>query len=290
MNNEGISFVIPALNEGESAAIVLRELLDFLHSSPYPWEIILVNDGSEESNRAAWERAAKDMGIRLINHDFTRGYGAAIKSGIRAAQHPWIAITDADGSYPVASFAQLLARRGDAEMVVGSRQGKIRAIPWLRRPAKWLINRFASYVARRKIPDVNSGMRVFRREWAEKYYRLLPEGFSLTTTLTIALIRDQARVEFIPIDYLKRRGRSKIRPLYDFSQFIMTILRLSMVFDPLRVIMPVFFTSSTFMLLSLARDIYYRNLADTTIFIFLFSMIILMLGLLADLINRKLPW
>jgi glycosyltransferase involved in cell wall biosynthesis len=290
MNNQGVSFVIPALNEGESALTVIRELIDFLQANAFPWEIILVNDGSAESNRLIWERAAMDMGIRLIHHDFTRGYGAAIKSGIRAAQYPWIAITDADGSYPVASFAELLARRAHAEMVIGSRQGKIRAIPWLRRPAKWLINRFASYVARRKIPDVNSGMRIFRREWAEKYDRLLPEGFSLTTTLTIALIRDQARIEFIPINYLKRRGRSKIRPFSDFAQFIMTILRLSMVFDPLRVILPVFFTSSIFTLLSLTRDVYYRNLADTTVFLFLFSMIILMLGLLADLINRKLPW
>jgi glycosyltransferase involved in cell wall biosynthesis len=290
MNNEGISFVIPALNEGESALTVIRELIDFLHCITFPWEIILVNDGSAESNRLIWERAAMDMGIRLIHHDFTCGYGAAIKSGIHAAQYPWIAITDADGSYPVASFAELLPRRADAEMVIGSRQGKIRAIPWLRRPAKWLINRFASYVARKKIPDVNSGMRIFHRKWAEKYERLLPDGFSLTTTLTIALIRDQARVEFVPINYLKRHGRSKIRPLYDFSQFIMTILRLSMVFDPLRVIMPIFFTSSTFTLISLARDIYYRNLADTSLFLFLFSMIILMLGLLADLINRKLPW
>jgi glycosyltransferase involved in cell wall biosynthesis len=166
MNNEGISFVIPAFNEGESVPIAIRELLDFLHSSSYPWEIILVDDGSDESSRLIWERAAVDMGIRLIHHDFNRGYGAAIKSGIHAAQYPWIAITDADGSYPVASFAELLARRAHAEMVIGSRQGKIRAIPWLRRPAKWLINRFASYVARRKIPDVNSGMRIFRREWA----------------------------------------------------------------------------------------------------------------------------
>jgi glycosyltransferase involved in cell wall biosynthesis len=290
MNNQSISFVIPALNEGESALTVIRELIDFLRPIAFQWEIILVNDGSDESSRLVWEQAAMDFGIRLIHHDFTRGYGAAVKSGIRAAQYPWIAITDADGSYPVASFAELLARRADADMVVGSRQGKIRKIPWLRRPAKWLINRFASYVARRKIPDVNSGMRIFRREWAEKYDRLLPEGFSLTTTLTIALIRDQARVEFIPINYLKRRGRSKIRPFSDFTQFIMTILRLSMVFDPLRVIMPVFFSSSIFTLLSLARDMYYRNLADTTVFLFLFSMIILMLGLLADLINRKLPW
>lgn len=290
MNDQSVSFVIPALNEGESALTVIRELGACLRGSAFPWEIILVDDGSSGPNRLIWERAAAELGVRLIHHDVTRGYGAAIKSGIRAARYPWIAITDADGSYPVASFGELLARRSQAEMVVGSRLGKIRAIPWLRRPAKWLINRFASYVARRKIPDVNSGMRVFHRRWAEKYDRLLPEGFSLTTTLTIALIRDQARVEFVPIDYLKRRGRSKIRPVADFTQFLMTILRLSMVFDPLRVIMPVFFTSGAFTILSLARDVYYRNLADTTVFLFLFSMIILMLGLLADLINRKLPW
>jgi len=290
MNNQGVSFVIPALNEGESALTVIRELIDFLQSCACPWEIILVNDGSDESNRRAMEQDAAATGIRLLHHDSPLGYGAAIKSGIREARYPWIAIIDADGTYPVANFAGLLARRDHADMVVGSRQGKIRAIPWSRRPAKWLINRFASYVARRKIPDVNSGMRVFRREWVEKYQRLLPEGFSLTTTLTIALIRERARVEFVPIDYLKRRGRSKIRPLSDFAQFIMTILRLSMVFDPLRVAMPIFLTSSAFTLLSLARDVYNRNLADTTLFLFLFSMVILMLGLLADLINRKLPW
>ena len=290
MNKQGISFVIPALNEGESTITVIRELIAYLQATDFPWEIVLVNDGSDESNRLICERAAMAKGVRLLHHDLPRGYGAAIKSGIHAAQYSWIAITDADGSYPVASFAELLARRDHAEMVIGSRNGKIRAIPWLRRPAKWLINRFASYIVRKKIPDVNSGMRIFRREWAEKYERLLPEGFSLTTTLTIALIHDRVPVDFVPINYLKRRGRSKIRPLSDFSNFIMTILRLSMLFDPLRVIMPFFFASSFFMLLSLARDIYYRNLADTTLFLFLFSMIILMLGLLADLINRKMPW
>jgi glycosyltransferase involved in cell wall biosynthesis len=290
MDDQGVSFVIPALNEGESVRVLVGELVEFLNLRTFPWEIVLVNDGSNAAHRLAMEGLVPAANIRLFHHDCPRGYGAAVKSGIHEAQYPWIAIIDADGTYPVANFADLLTRRENADMVVGSRQGKIRAIPWVRRPAKWLINHFASYVARRKIPDVNSGMRVFRREWAEKYERLLPEGFSLTTTLTIALIRDRARVEFVPIDYLKRRGRSKIHPLSDFSQFIMTILRLSMVFDPLRVIMPIFFTSSVFTVLSLARDIYYRNLADTTVFLFLFSMIILMLGLLADLINRKLPW
>jgi glycosyltransferase involved in cell wall biosynthesis len=290
MNDQGVSFVIPALNEGESVRALISELIGFLAPHPFPWEIILVNDGSDASNRQAMERMPADARVRLLHHDFPSGYGAAIKNGIREARFPWIAIIDADGTYPVASFADLLPRRGNADMVVGSRQNKIRAIPWARRPAKWLITRFASYVARRKIPDVNSGMRVFRREWAEKYRRLLPDGFSLTTTLTIALIRDQARVEFVPIDYLKRRGRSKIRPLRDFSNFVMTILRLSMAFDPLRVVLPLFFTSGALTLGSLARDLYYRNLADTTLFLFLFSMLILMIGLLADLINRKLPW
>ena len=219
MNDQGVSFVIPALNEGESALTVVRELIAFLAPAAHPWEIVLVNDGSDPAQLPVIEQAGRIAGVSLVHHDCPRGYGAAIKSGIRRARHPWIAIIDADGTYPVANFADLLPRRGSADMVVGSRQGKIRAIPWARRPAKWFINRFASYVARRRIPDVNSGMRVFRREWAEKFDRLLPEGFSLTTTLTIAMIRERARVEFVAIDYLKRRGRSKIRPLRDFSNF-----------------------------------------------------------------------
>ncbi len=290
MNDQSISFVIPALNEGESVRLLIGELLHFLKIRPFSWEIILVNDGSDEPHRLAMEKACTDEKIRLLHHDCPRGYGAAVKSGIREARYPWIGIIDADGTYPVANFADLLPRRENADMVVGSRQGKIRAIPWARRPAKWLINRFASYISRRRIPDVNSGMRVFRREWAGKFERLLPDGFSLTTTLTIAMILNRARVEFIPIDYLKRRGRSKIRPLRDFSNFVMTILRLSMAFDPLRVVLPLFFSSGVLTLGSLARDLYYRNLADTSIFLFLFSMLILMIGLLADLINRKLPW
>lgn len=290
MNEQGVSFVIPALNEGESVRVLIGELTRFLGSTSFPWEIILVDDGSDAGHRRAMGPADTDARIRQLRHDFPRGYGAAVKSGIREARHPWIAIIDADGTYPVANFADLLPRREYADMVVGSRQGRIRAIPWVRRPAKWLINRFASFVCRSRIPDVNSGMRVFRREWAEKFERLLPEGFSLTTTLTIAMIQSRARVEFVPIDYLKRRGRSKIRPLNDFSNFVMTILRLAVAFDPLRVVLPVFFVSGALALGSLGRDLYYRNLADTTIFLFLFSLLILMIGLLADLINRKLPW
>lgn len=290
MNEQGVSFVVPALNEGESVRLLMDELGAFLASASFPWEIILVDDGSDAPHRAAMEPVGAGEKVRLLHHDFPRGYGAAIKSGLRVALHPWIAIIDADGTYPPASFVDLLPRRETADMVVGSRQGKIRRIPWLRRPAKWLINRFASYVARQRIPDVNSGMRVFRREWAEKYERLLPDGFSLTTTLTIAMLLGRARVEFVPINYLKRCGHSKIRPLHDFSNFVMTILRLSMAFDPLRVVLPIFFASGALTVGSLVRDLYYRNLADTSIFLLLFTLLILMIGLLADLINRKLPW
>ncbi|MBN2346423.1 MAG: glycosyltransferase family 2 protein [Candidatus Aminicenantes bacterium] len=289
-DKEGVSFVIPTLNEGGSARAVSEELASMLRSQTFPWEIILVNDGSRPADRHLLEQAAAAGGVRIVHHERPCGYGAAVKSGIEAAQHPWIAITDADGTYPVAEFPALLDRRRGVDMVVGSRQGRIRRIPWLRRPAKWLINRFASYVCRRRIPDVNSGMRLFRRDWAKKFERLLPDGFSLTTTLTIAMIRGRARVEFAPINYLKRRGRSKIRPLRDFSNFVMTILRLSMAFDPLRVVLPLFFASGALTLASLVRDLYHRNLADTTVFLFLFTMLILMIGLLADLINRKLPW
>jgi glycosyltransferase involved in cell wall biosynthesis len=287
---EGISFVVPALNEGETAVNVIGQLQETLSATGIPWEIIMVDDGSGENSRKQWEEASREMGFKLLRHRERCGYGASIKDGIRQAAFPWIAIVDADGSYPVASFTELIAKMEEADMVVGARLGKVRAVPLLRRPAKWLINRFASYVARRRIPDVNSGMRIFRRELAERYLRLLPDGFSLTTTLTIAMIRDRCSVEFVAVNYYKRRGKSKIRPFSDFYNFIMIILRLSMIFDPLRVAMPVVFTSSFLTAASFVRDIVNRNLADTTVFLFLFSLIFLMIGLLADLINRKIPW
>src|SRR5690606_34928751 len=114
-----------------------------------------------------------------------RGYGAALKLGISRATHPWILITDADGTYPVEAIPGLLAEADANEMVIGGRLGANVNIPLARRPAKWFLNKLAGYLAGQPLPDINSGLRLMRRSLVARYEHLLPEGFSFTTTITI---------------------------------------------------------------------------------------------------------
>jgi len=154
---------------------------------------------------------------------------------------------------------------------------------------KWFLNKFSSFVVKRKIVDVNSGMRLFKKEAALKYWNLLPDGFSFTTTITLSMVMDNYRIKNLNIEYLKRKGKSKINPFKDTYDFFLLILKIAMLYNPLRVFMPAFFTVLFMTILSLGRDIYILNLTDTTVMLFIFSMIILMIGLLADLINKKMP-
>lgn len=282
---EGLSVIIPCHNEAATLPEILRKLTAVLRLH----EIIVVDDASTDGT---WEflRGLDNPCVRIIRHETRMGYGASLKSGILASRFSWIGITDADGTYPVEELARFLQFRDRYDMIVGARVGIIRKIPLLRRPAKWVINKLASYIARRKIPDVNSGLRLFKKEISRQYWTIFPDGFSFTTTLTLAMYMGQYRIHYIPVDYLKRSGKSKIHPVKDTYQFILLILRLAMLFDPLRIFMPPFFFTVILAFASLIRDIIHLNLAETTVTLFVASILLLMLGLLADLINKKFPW
>ena len=193
----------------------------------------MVDDGSED---ASGTRAA-EAGARVLRHVVNRGYGAALKTGINAAHYDTIAITDADGTYPANRLPDLLAALNDADMVVGARTGSHVRIPLIRRPAKWVLNWLANRVAGRRIPDLNSGLRVFRRDIAQQYFSILSNRFSFTTTITLAFMADDYRVLYVPIDYYRRIGRSKITPRH-FMEFMILVLRMAMLFQPLRVFLP----------------------------------------------------
>jgi hypothetical protein len=151
---------------------------------------------------------------------------------------------DADGTYPSRLIPGLLARRDANEMVVGARNGALRAIPWIRRPAKWLLTQWASLLSGRRIPDLNSGLRVMRRDLVLRYMHLLPDGFSFTSTITLAMLANRHRVEYVTIDYLKREGKSKIRPIADTLNFARLILRTVMFFHPRRTLAPLVLLAS----------------------------------------------
>jgi len=195
--------------------------------------VIVVDDGSRDDTAAA----AREAGARVIAHGRNRGYGAALKTGIRAARSEIVVITDADGTYPVERIPDLLEALGACDMAVGARTGEVVHIPTARKPGKWMLRMLAEYVTGTRIPDLNSGLRAFRRSFAMQYFPLLPQGFSFTTTITVASFCDGYSTEYIPIDYHVRKGRSKITPASFFS-FLGLVLRLSVYFRPMKVFMP----------------------------------------------------
>jgi glycosyltransferase involved in cell wall biosynthesis len=282
-----VSIIIPCHNEAGTITETISQLDRIMGKCQFPYEIIVIDDASTDETGLKLT-TLKNRNIRILSNPHQLGYGASIKVGIRNSKFRLIGICDADGTYPLNRFPDLLKEAGDNDLVVGERTGKVRSIPLFRRPAKWFLNRFASYLVKRKIKDVNSGMRVFGKEAAIKYWNLYPDGFSLTTTMTLAFIMGNHGIKNIPIDYMKRKGRSKIRPFQDTYNFILLIMRLAMLFNPLRIFMPAFFLVFFMTLASLGRDIYNLNLTETTVMLFIFSIIILMIGLLADLINKKI--
>lgn len=173
-------------------------------------------------------------------------------------------------------------------MVVGARIGKEVKIQLYRRPAKWFLSKLANYLAETKIPDLNSGMRIFRRKDVEKFLNILPSKFSFTTTLTLAYHITELSAKYVPINYYKRAGKSKIQPFKDGFNFIMLIVRTITYFNPLKVFLPisiVLFAIGSVLLLF--DGIFYRNVSDLPVMLILAAFQIGFLGLLADLITKK---
>jgi glycosyltransferase involved in cell wall biosynthesis len=245
-----VTVILPAFNEELVIASEILRVREALTGSGIKHELIVVDDGSEDETAAR----ALDAGARVLKHIGNRGYGASLKTGILAASHDVIVITDADGTYPPRHIPMLLAELEDSDMVVGARIGADVCIPLIRRPAKWVLGALANQIAGQKIPDLNSGLRCFRRETVLPYFSLLSTRFSFTTTITLALLGDDYRVVYLPIDYHKRTGRSKIRP-WHFMEFIMLVLRMAMLFQPLRVFLPLALTVGGLGLVKMAADI-----------------------------------
>lgn len=293
----GVTFVVPAFNEERGIAGVIERLaaLDL----DVPVELLVVDDGSTDGtadvlDRLRTERSDLDLArgdLRVLHHKHNRGYGAALKTGFASARHDVVVITDADGTYPESKIGELLACIDDgAEMAVGARTGADVHVPLVRRPAKWFLRMVASYLAGERIPDLNSGLRAMRRELVQRYRPIIPNGFSFTTTITLAALTNDHRVDWVSIDYQKRSGSSKIRPIRDTLGFTALIIRTVLFFNPLKVFYPI----ATVVGLLLAASVYYDvalvpepNLSDKTVLLFVALVQVLSVGLLADLIERK---
>jgi glycosyltransferase involved in cell wall biosynthesis len=280
-----VSIIIPVYNERETLEGVIRDIRSAIGDS-FPYEIIVVDDGSTDGLDLP---PIAEIVDQFHTHEKNMGYGVAIKTGLRHSKGEIIVITDADGTYPADAIPRLVVALDDCEMAVGARTGKSVHVPFLRQPVKFLLGFLANYLAEMKIPDLNSGLRAFRKKEAESYYHILPRGFSLTTTLTLAFLCDDLRVQFIPVDYHRRKGTSKIRPIRDTKNIFLTIIRTILYFNPLKICLPVGFI---FFALALAvllySGLYIGRIMDGTVSVLTLSGVqIIAIGLLADLIVRR---
>ena len=284
-----VSIIVPAYNEESGISDVLTQLTAVMKTAGVDHEILVVDDGSQDHTR---ERVAAFEGVILLKHASNRGYGAAIKTGLRHARHDLICITDADCTYPNDRIPDMIHRLEDGyDMVVGSRTGRDVVIPAVRRTGKWMIGKLANVISGEKIPDINSGLRVFRKKIAWRMMNLLPDGFSFTTTITLGMLANGYAVDYYPINYHVRQGKSKIRPVKDTLGFIQLILRLGLFFAPLKIFAPL---SGLVLLIGIAWGFFSAyvlgRLADvSTIVIVMAALQIGVIGLLAEIINHRTP-
>lgn len=286
METEQLTVVIPAFNEAQVIAQVLAELLAEFANHSIDAEVIVVDDGSTDGTAEIAARA----GVRVLQHHSNRGYGAALKTGILSATHEVVAIIDADGTYPARYLPEMLELIRDTDMVVGARIGPNVHIPLSRKPAKWVLNRLANYVTSTKIPDLNSGLRVFRRSIVLRYLHMLPDQFSFTTTITMAMLCDKYAVAYMPIDYGERAGKSKIA-FWHAGVFMILIMRMAVLFRPLRVFLPLVGLSLAYGVAKMIIDLTLigdRNISASAMMMMMSALVMLLIGMVADAIAIRL--
>lgn len=234
--DRSVAIVIPAHNEEQAIGDVLEQInaAELLGLT----EIIVVDDGSSDNTAEIAEQA----GARVVRHPTNRGYGAALKTGIRAAGARFVLTMDADGQHRAEDVAKLCSMAaGDSvpECVIGNRTALVHSPLW-RMPGKWFLKLMAQFLTQKKVPDLNSGLRLVRRDIALKYINLCPQGFSFSTTITMALLSRGYGVEFVPIEVNRRTGRSTVSVRTGF-QTILLVIRLATLFNPLRIFLPASF-------------------------------------------------
>jgi len=285
-----VTAVVPCFNEAEAIQRTVEELESALAGGAC-FEVIVVDDGSTDATGKILEElesGGDHPHLRVLRHPRNRGYGASVKTGIRRARGEIVVITDADGTYPHDRVAELVELVAEADMAVGARVGEGVSYSWLRRIPKVFLQAYTSWLVGERIPDMNSGLRAFRRTVAERFFKVLPDGFSLTTTITVAMMRGGFDVRFVPISYSPRVGRSKIRPIRDTLRFIQLIVRTGMYFAPLRVLLPIFALLFGGFLVSAGYDVLVlEDLTDKTILLLLFAMNTALFALLADMIDKR---
>ncbi len=298
VNGEGaeldLSIIFPAYNEEAALGDDLDDTRRALEATALRYEILVVDDGSRD---ATADIAGARPWVRLIQHPYNRGNGAARTTGVRQARGRIVGFSDADRTYPVDRIPEMMALvDAGADMVIGARRVEAGTLKLLRTPAKWFIRKLAEFMTGTRIPDLNSGLRLQRRDVTLRFLPILPSTHSWVSTITIAFLSASFEVRWLPIDYYPRVGRSTFHPLRDTYNYLMLCVRTVMYFNPLKIFLPL-----ALGLLALGTgkylfyDILWRFNPDwglppmpgTTLALIVTGLQVLVIGLLADLIVRR---
>jgi glycosyltransferase involved in cell wall biosynthesis len=280
-----VSVILPVYNEKGHLQAELDRITEALDASPYTYEIIVVDDGS---NDGSGEALREVQGIRLIQFAQNRGSGSARKAGTHAARGRIVVWTDVDMTYPNNEIPRLVKELDGWDQVVGARTSEQGTAKVARVPAKWLIRKLASYLVETPIPDLNSGLRAFRADVARQYLYQLPPGFSCVTTITMAFLANGYSVKYIPIEYSPRAGESKFHWWKDTKRYLTQVVRMVLSYNPLKIFLPLFVVLG---LLGVGKMVFdwvdhdFR-LATNTLLILFAAFQLLAIGLLADLFVR----
>ncbi|RNL82361.1 glycosyltransferase family 2 protein [Halostreptopolyspora alba] len=288
-----VTVVLPCHNEREHVVDEVERICATMDASGYDYELLAIDDASTDDTLARLrEVEPRHERLRVVAFGHNGGVGTVRRIGTQRARGEIVVWTDADMSYPnerIPEFVAMLAEDPGTDQVVAARRQEMGRHRLLRVPTKWLIRKIAERLTNTQIPDLNSGLRAFRREVARPYLRLLPPGFSCVTTLTLAFLSNQRPVRYVPVDYAKRSGNSKFHLIRDAYRYILQVLRMVMYFNPLKVLMPLALWLLGVGVAKFGYDMVREPLyiPNNTVMLLMTGLIIASLALLADLIVRS---
>jgi polyisoprenyl-phosphate glycosyltransferase len=292
-NSLDVTIVLPCYNEQDHVRDELERIAKALDASDFSYELLIIDDKSTDNTLAVLrEELPHYPHMRLMPFRRNGGSGTARRIGTAEARGRIVVWTDADMTYPnerIPEFVQYLIDHPDVDQVVGARTSEQGTHKIFRVPAKYVIRKLAEVLSSTKIPDLNSGLRAFRRDVSLPYLRLLPPGFSCVTTITMSFLSNQHAIDYLPIGYAKRAGTSKFHFIKDAYRYILQVLRMVMYFNPIKVLMPlalwIFFFGLVKGVVDIAR--YHLRLTTSTLLLLLTGLMIGSIALLADLIVRS---
>ncbi len=288
-----VTVVLPCFNEQDHVLTEIERISVAMDASGYAYELVCYDDKSTDGTLAVLREAeARFPKVRVVPFHRNQGSGTIRRIGTRDARGEIVVWTDADMTYPnerIPEFVRMLDDDLTVDQIVGARTSEEGTYKFLRVPAKWTIRHIAQILTGTKIPDLNSGLRAFRRDVSLPYLRLLPAGFSCVTTLTVSFLSNQHEIQYVPIDYAKRAGKSKFKFIRDAYRYILQVLRMVMYFNPIKVLMPIALTLLSVGVIKGIVDlsIYDFHLTSNSLLLILTGLLIAAVALLADLIVRS---